>query len=418
MTDSLLSRKAALRILEQTARQGKSLEDVFEREAQALDSRDKAFIRMLTSTTFRRLGQIDNLLSSLLKKPLPSRAQKAQDILRLGITQLLFMETPSHAAVSTSVELARQTGEDFYVPLINALLRELTRRGESLLKMQDAVLLNTPSFLWNSWVKSYGQDKARAIAAANMTEPAVDISVKENPAYWAKQLNGELLPTGSVRLAPNSYIPELPGFQEGAWWVQDAAAALAVRLMGTVKGLKVADLCSAPGGKTVGLLNAGALVDAYDISAKRLQRVQENLKRLNLSATLIAKNANEIEGKEIYDKILIDAPCSATGTLRRHPDIIVHRTAQDIERLQIAQENLLKTAHRLVKKNGIVVYCTCSLQQEEGEDVIDKCAFLFDRVPITDSLLHPYLTIYGDIRTFPMDGTDGFFMAKLKKKGD
>ena len=418
MTDVLLCRKTALRIFEQTARKGQSLEDVFEVETHGFDSRDKAFIRMLTSTAFRRLGQIDDLLSKLLKKPLPPRAQKAKDILRLGITQLLFMETPAHAAVDTSVELARVMGEAFYVPLINALLRELTRHGNSLLKTQDAARLNTPSFLWNSWVNAYGEEKAHNIADAHLTEPSVDISVKENPTKWAERLGGVLLPTGSVRLAPNSYIPELPGFQEGAWWVQDAAAALAVRLMGDVNGQKIADLCAAPGGKTAGLLVAGANVDAFDISEKRLERVRTNLSRLHLQARITALNANEIEGQAIYDKILIDAPCSATGTLRRHPDIVVHRTAQDIERLQVAQERLLKTAHRLLKPKGIVVYCTCSLQKEEGEDIIEKVRSLFDRVPITDSLLQPYLTPAGDIRTFPMNGTDGFFMAKLIKKGD
>lgn len=417
MTKSTLaSRQTALFILAKVIHKNQNLDETFDQQTQAFDSRDKAFIRMLVSTCLRRLGQIDNLISKALTKPLPLRAQKAMDILRLGVTQLVFMETPEHAALSTSVDLAKTSEASFYARLINGVLRTIQRQKEAWLKAQNDNQLNTPKWMWQAWVKSYGQDVADKIAQANLNEPAIDISVKENPALWAEKLNGTVLETASIRLPANVYIPNLPGFAQGAWWVQDAAAALPVRLMGNVQGLKVADLCAAPGGKTAGLAAKGAIVDAFDISKNRMKRVEENLNRLQLKATLFVKDATLVKDEKKYDKILIDAPCSATGTLRRHPDIYVHRTPQDIEKLNKAQYALLQAAYRLLKDDGEVVYCTCSLQQEEGEHIIHQVSDLFERVPIEDEKLALYKTPLGDIRTFPFQGCDGFFMTKLRKK--
>ena len=219
-----------------------------------------------------------------------------------------------------------------------------------------------------------------------------------------------------MELPANVYIPELEGFNEGAWWVQDAAAALPVLVFDDLKDKYVADFCAAPGGKTAALIVKGAKVDAFDISEKRMKRVEENLKRLNLTANLIVSDANKIENDKIYDAILIDAPCSATGTIRRHPDLYFHRTPEDIKKLNIAQLKLLKTAHKHLKENGTVVYCTCSLQKQEGEDIIEQVKDLFDIVPINDKRLDDFRTPEGFIRTFPYQNMDGFFIAKLKKK--
>ncbi|MBO5997431.1 MAG: MFS transporter [Alphaproteobacteria bacterium] len=410
----LKSRQLALNILSHVLHQKQNLDDVFDKETTALkDNREKAFIRMLVTTALRRLGQIDFILKQLLEKPLPAKANAVYDILRLAVCQILFMQVPQHAAVSTAVDLAKTPRLSFYTKLINGTLRNLCRNIEKFQNVSEE--LNTPEWLLNSWIKAYGKTVAHKIALANLTQPATFVSVKENPSFWAEKLNGKVNETDSVELPENAYIPDLDGFSDGAWWVQDAAAAIPVLLFDNLKGKKVADFCAAPGGKTAGLITKGAIVDAFDISEKRMKRVKENLDRLHYKANLIVQDANKIDGKEIYDAILIDAPCSATGTIRRHPDLYFHRTADDIKKLNQAQLKLLKTAHRLLKKKGQVVYCTCSLQKEEGESVIEQVRDLFKVCPVQNPKLKPYIQENGFIRTFPFQNKDGFFMALLEK---
>ncbi len=411
---SLLCRQTALDILSTVLYKKQNLDDTFEKMTAELNSRDKSFVRMLATTCLRRMGQIDAVLKKLMTKPLPFNARQIQNILRLAVCQILFMQTPAHAAVSTAVDLAKSIKMPFYGKLINGVLRNLCRQPEIIQNIDET--LNTPQWLLESWQKAYGKQKARAIALANLTQPATFISVKENPQDWATRLNGKVNATGSVELPDNVYIPDLEGFADGAWWVQDAAAALPVQLFDDLKGKKVADFCAAPGGKTAGLIARGALVDAFDISQNRMKRVEENLNRLHYSANLITQDANKCNGENIYDAILIDAPCSATGTIRRHPDLYFHRTVEDVEKLNTAQLKLLKTAHRQVKKGGQVVYCTCSLQVQEGEQTIEKVLDLFDVLPIKNPLLQPLVDQNGFIRTFPDENMDGFFMALLQKK--
>ena len=407
-------RQTALSLLKQVLHKNQTIDDAFDNALKtvSLDKRDKAFLRQLTATTVRRIGQIDALINKALSKPLPTRGQTAMDILRLGTAQLMFLKTPPHAAINTSVELAKAVGQDFYAGLINGVLRTLTRAGKHWFSKQDAARLNTPEWLWDTWCDAYGPDKTRAIALANLTEPTFDITVKSHPEKWAQALGGFVTSTGSVRV-PSLYHPQtMPGFADGSWWVQDSGASLAVQTFDDLTSKKTADFCAAPGGKTAQLITRGAVVDAFDISKNRMKRVEENLKRLHLSANLIVADASKYPGQALYDAILIDAPCSATGTIRRHPELLLHRTQQDVLNLTRTQHALLCAAHRLLKPNGELVYCTCSLQRDEGEDRIRAVADLFDIRPISS----PFATPDGFIRTFPDQDMDGFFIAHLRKK--
>ncbi len=416
MNKDLIARQTALEIVQTVLYKNQNLDAVFDKKTSDLDTRDRAFVRMLATTTLRRLGQIDDIIARLVPQHLPQSSRPVADILRLGICQILFMQTAEHAAVSTSVEMTKSAKREAFAKLVNAVLRTVCREKENLLNIQDAVRLNTPEWLWQSWVTAYGLENARRIASANLNEPFTYLWAKEDPQKWAEKVGGAVTPTGSIQLGANAYIPELQGFATGDWWVQDAGAALAVQALDNVWDKKAADICAAPGGKTASLIARGAHTDAYDISAKRMERVKENLNRLHYDAPLFVMDANEIKGNKIYDIILIDAPCSATGTIMRHPDICYHRNPEDIEKLNAAQYNLLKTAHRLLKQDGELVYCTCSLQKEEGEEMIDRVNNLFERMPIKSPVLQPYLTPQGDIRTFPYNGMDGFFIAHLKKR--
>jgi len=396
-----------------------------------LDQRDRAFARNMVSTTLRRLGQIDDLLGRCLDRPLPRKAGIATNILRLGAVQLLLTRTPPHAAVDSSVELCRERGFEKYDKLINAVLRRLGREGREMLNDQDAARLNTPDWLWQSWSRAYGEDTCRLIAEAHLNEPPLDISVAADPELWAERLGADVLPTGSLRLSRPLLsklggVPALPGFDDGAWWVQDAAAAIPARLLGDIAGKSVIDLCAAPGGKTAQLAAAGAIVTAVDRSPKRLERLTQNLRRLNLSAETIAADAEQWRPSEPADAVLLDAPCTATGTIRRHPDIPHLKTPEDVIGLGRPQAALLAGAFEMVKPGGVVVFCTCSLQPEEGPDRVQT--FLYDavnarRLPIDAAevggraeLINPN----GDLRSLPchlseFGGMDGFYAARLER---
>ena len=276
-----------------------NLDDEFDKQTDLLDGREKAFIRMMVTTCLRRMGQIDTILKQLIEKPLPKKALSVQDILRLAVCQILFMQVPSHAAVSTAVDLVKANQLAFYTKLVNGVLRTCCRNIENFKNIPETI--NTPKWLLDSWIKAYGIETATAISKANLTQPATFISVKENPYFWAEKLNGTVNETDSIELPENAYIPNLAGFSEGSWWVQDAAAAMPVLLFDNLKNKKVADFCAAPGGKTAALIARGAKVDAFDISEKRMKRVLENLTRLNYKANLFVQDANKIDGKDVYD---------------------------------------------------------------------------------------------------------------------
>lgn len=391
-----------------------------------LEDRDRAFARLLVATVLRRLGQLDDVIRRCLDKGLPHKARRAHDVLRLGACQLLFLGTPPHAAIATSVDLVKGTPLAGFAKLINAVLRRLDREGRDWVAAQDAAHLNTPDWLWQSWLAAYGEDTARAIATAHLTEAPVDITVAGDPADWAERLAAELLPTGSLRRTSGGDITALPGFAAGHWWVQDMAAALPARLLGDVKGKRVADLCAAPGGKALQLAVAGAQVTAVDRSAKRLVRFQQNLERLKLTAEIVEADAAAWRPAEAFDAVLLDAPCTATGTLRRHPDGMRLKGPGDVAALADQQTALLRAALAMLKPGGILVYCVCSLEPQEGEAQVERLFAAesgIRRRPIAASEvggLGELITSAGDLRTLPCHltdkgGMDAFFAARLEK---
>ena len=396
--------------------------------APELAPRDRAFARLIAATVLRRLGQIDDLLRRAIDRPLPPRLAVVQHILRAGVAQLVFLATPAHAAIDTSVRLVSVLGHGRLKGLVNAVLRRLARDGAAAVAAQDAARLNTPDWLWRAWSTAYGAERTRAIAEAHLAEPPLDLTVRETPQDWADRLDAEVLPTGSLRRPFAGRIADLPGYAAGTWWVQDAAAALPARLLGPVDGRLVADLCAAPGGKSAQLAAAGASVVAVDRSPERLDRLHENLARLGLAVRTVAADAASWRPDGPLDAALVDAPCTATGTIRRHPDVARLKTEEDVGRLAVVQARLLDHAVRQVRPGGRVVWCTCSLQPEEGEEQIDR--LLSAGAPVVRDPVRPdelpglaeAVTSAGDVRTLPCQwsdrgGIDGFFISRLRRTG-
>jgi 16S rRNA (cytosine967-C5)-methyltransferase len=391
-----------------------------------LADRDRALMRRLVATVLRRLGTLRHVLGGFLEKGFPADAPRTETILLLGAAQILWLDVPDHAAVDLSVRLAqadRRAGR--YAGLVNAVLRRVTQNRDSI-AASDATR-DTPDWLLKRWSKHYGEEVALAIAEANGHEPALDLTVKQNAESWAERLRGRVLPTGTVRTIAQGAIALLPGFSEGAWWVQDAAASLPARLLGDVQGRDVLDLCAAPGGKTAQLAQAGANVTALDRSAGRLNRLRENLVRLALKAETVAADALEWQGGP-FDAILLDAPCSSTGTIRRHPDVPWLKGEMDLTVLTSLQQRLLDRAVHLLKPGGTLVYCVCSLEPEEGEQQIAGLLARNGDVvrrPIVAEEVFGHAELVspeGDLRTLPLHlpdadprwgGLDGFYAARL-----
>jgi 16S rRNA (cytosine967-C5)-methyltransferase len=400
----------------------------------ALADRDRALMRRLAATALRRLGSLRHLLGGFLEKGFPTDAPRTETILLIGAVQILWLEVPDHAAVDLSVRLAQADRRAArHAGLINAVLRRVAQNRDSLAAVDAA--RDTPAWLLARWRKTYGAETARAIAQANGYEPALDITVKQDAETWAERLRGRTLPTGSVRTLAQGSIALLPGFSEGGWWVQDAAASLPARLLGDVEGRAVADLCAAPGGKTAQLAHAGAHVTAVDRSAARIGRLTENLARLSLTANTIVADVLEWQAtssnNSAFDAVLLDAPCSSTGTIRRHPDVPWLKSEADIGVLTGLQQRLLDRAVELLKPGGCLVYCVCSLEPEEG---VGQIAGLLardtrlSRKPIDAAEVcghAEFLTGDGDLRTLPLHlpdpdphwgGLDGFYAARLVRR--
>ncbi|MFL6831594.1 MAG: RsmB/NOP family class I SAM-dependent RNA methyltransferase [Xanthobacteraceae bacterium] len=429
----LAARRIAADILEGVLLRRRPLDDELEQRSAAPDVatlalRDRALVRTLVATVLRRLGTLRHLLAQWLK--LPAGAPRVETALLLGAAQILWLEVPDHAAVDLAVRLVQADRRVArYAGLVNAVLRRVTREGTQLLSTVDSATLDTPQWLLARWENNYGTTTARAIAVANSHEPALDLTVKNNPEHWASVLGGRVLPTGSVRAIVHGPISQLPGYADGAWWVQDAAAALPAKLLGDVRGLAVADLCAAPGGKTAQLVAAGARVVAVDRAPERLERLRQNLARLQLTAEMVAADVTEWQAGP-FDAVLLDAPCSSTGTIRRHPDIPWLKRAADITALAALQRRLVARAVQLTKPGGVLVYCTCSLEPQEGleivHDLLSHTPNLVRR-PISADEVHSHsewLTADGDLRTLPchlpdpdsrMAGLDGFYAARLQR---
>lgn len=430
----LIARDLACRIAGAVIFRKATLDDALEavaaaRDWQPLEARDKAFTRLLAVTLLRRRGQVADVLGRFLRKPLPDGARDVSLILECAATQLLFLDTPAHAAIDLAVRQCQASRHGARLSgLANAVLRNVARDGPAIVATQDACELTTPTWLLDGWTKAFGADTAYDIARAHLMEPALDLSVAGDAAAWASRLGAELLATGSLRLTKAGRIEELAGYGEGAWWVQDTAASLPVKLLGNVQARTVADLCAAPGGKTAQLAAAGASVTAVDASAKRLERLRENLARLNLSVRLVEADIRQWTPGETFDAVLLDAPCSATGTIRRHPDVQHHRTAADLAPLAKLQDQLLDAAVALLRPGGTLVYCVCSLEGIEGPERIDALCNRHKALhaqPIEAREiggLAPLLGKDGWLRTLPChfagatsgaQGMDGFFAARL-----
>lgn len=424
-----MPRHAALDLLDAVLGQKHLLDEALKNTASfaKLPERDRALAQSITRTVLRHLGEIDEMIRSFLDKPLGKKGKSAENVMRLGLAQLFFMDTAAHAAVDTTVDLCRGGNLAPYRKLVNAILRRAQREGAAVLAALDPADVNTPPWLWHSWRKTYGIETASAIARQHMTEPPLDITPKSDPATWAERLEAELMPTGTLRLSNHKgSITKLPGFDDGAWWVQDLAASIPARLLGNVNDLDVLDLCAAPGGKTMELAAAGARVTAVDRSEKRLKRVHENLQRTGLNATCVTADAATWRPKLLADAVLLDAPCSATGTARRHPDVLRLKTQNDVDKLAELQCRLLDAAAEMVRPGGLVVYCTCSLQPEEGEGQIQrllarKSSLTLDPIqPHEAGALSQIITPDGLLRTLPchlseQGGMDGFFAARLRR---
>jgi 16S rRNA (cytosine967-C5)-methyltransferase len=429
----IAARRAATRLLSDVLDRGKSLDALLEDAASPvarLEPRDRALARAIVGTALRRHGTIAAILERLIAR-VPAKAGPLMRIIEVAAAQVLFMGVADHAAVSLAMaDITSDRVAVRYKALANAVLRRIGRERDALVASLDPTI-DTPAWLRERWTAAYGAEAARRIAEAHRVEAALDVTVRSDPALWAERLGGMVLPTGSVRIAAAGPVDALPGYADGAWWVQDAAAALPARLLGDVAGKRIADLCAAPGGKTAQLANAGAKVVAVDLAADRLTRLSGTLERLGLSAEVVAADVLEWTPPELFDTVLLDAPCTATGTIRRHPDIPYLKRATDIAGLAKLQARMIERAVAFLKPGGTLVYATCSLEPEEGEAHV---APTLARLPVTLLPVTPAelpglagaITPAGTVRTFPfhlpmespqLSGLDAFFVMRLQKRG-
>ena len=425
MSDGLPAREAAQKILSEVLRRRAPL-DAALAATTALDPRDAGFAHAIAGETLRRFGQLDALIRTYVPQlPARNRAGSTPEILLAGACELLFLGVAAHAAVDAANRLAQADDKArHFKPLINAVLRRVAREGRAAIEAQDAARLNTPDWLWQSWLETYGEEKSRAIASAHLGLPPLDIVTKQG----ALGIPGALPLFGQVwRITEAVRVDALPGYAEGDWWVQDAAATLPVQLLGDVRGKAVIDLCAAPGGKTAQLVSAGALVTAVERDAARLERLKENLQRLRLDATLVLEDARDFRPEHPAPFVLLDAPCTATGTIRRHPELPSIKGASDITLCAQAAGELLDAAADMTEAGGLLVFAVCSLEREEGREQVED--FLRRRAEFSREAVTPaevfglgeLIDAQGDLRTLPchlaeQGGMDGFYAARLRRR--
>lgn len=435
----LAARKAATRLLAAVVDAHTPLDGLTDNENghpqyRALDMRDRALVRAILATALRHRVTIATLLSRRLEKPLPANATTLSHLLHVAAAQILFLDVPDSAAVDLAVSHAKEDPRTArFAKLVNAVLRALARAKEAELAPMLAETLDAPDWFVERLTSAYGEAEGERILAMHRLEAPVDFSVKADLEGWAEKFGGIVLPTGSVRVEKLAGpVTELPGFADGEWWVQDAAAALPAKLMGDIRGMRVADLCAAPGGKTAQLALVGARVTALDSSKNRLARLKRNLDRLGLAAGIVQADLLAFEPEEPFDAVLLDAPCSSTGTVRRHPDVPWTKTPADIAKLADLQRRLLARAVTLVKPGGKIVFSNCSLDPGEGERLVES--FLAETPgvavdpirPDEAAGIAPFLARQGWLRTTPagldlgrpeISGLDGFFAARFIRRG-
>ncbi len=434
----LRARQAAAKILAAVVDRKTPLDGMLDLENgnpayRQLNDADRALVRAILNTSLRHLPRIEAILDTLVGTPLPEGARALHHVLTVAAAQILYLDVPDHSAVDLAVEQAQLDPRNRrFASLVNAVLRRLSREKASHLTATRAVSV-IPAWFLERLVTIYGGEHAARIGESLLEPSAIDLTVKSDPEGWATRLGGSVLPTGSVRLpAVSGAIPALDGFEAGEWWVQDAAASLPAKLFGDLAGKRVADLCAAPGGKTAQLALAGAAVTALDQSGNRLKRLVGNLERLGLSATAVEANMAEYRPETPFDAVLLDAPCSSTGTIRRHPDVLWTKGPDDIAKLARLQERLLRHALTLVKPGGVLVFSNCSLDPSEGEDMVsrvlaDNPEWRIDPVdPAGWPGLEAAVTPRGEFRTTPAmlpasathaGGVDGFYAVRLRRNG-
>jgi len=421
------TRKKAIEILIEILHNKKPLDNAFEISIKKsshfskLTSEDKSFCRLLVSTTLRNLTSIDSLLKKFLSKPLDKTPLKVLMILRINIAQSFFLKTPDHAVVNTSVELCGKKWKG----LINGVSREILRNKTKANKYLDDSN-KVPNWLLNRWKKDWKKNYNNIISGHLVLNPPIDIHVKNNTDQWAKKLSGEKIGNNSIRLYRSGLISKLDGYEEGEWWVQDYSSQIPVALLNIKDKDEVLDLCAAPGGKTAQLISLGAKVTSVDNNKKRILRLEQNLKRLNYNASIKNEDIKNFSSDKSWSKIILDAPCSSTGTLRKNPEIMYQKKEEDIFSLAKLQSDLLDASWRLLKKDGILVYCTCSLEKEEGEYQIEnfikrKKDSILDKINTQEidkklkvSNKNKWLRIFPNSLDFE-GGNDGFFIARIKK---
>ena len=432
MSDGLDARRIAVRALSFVVKRHRPLDAALQgnRDYAGLPAADRAFARALCATSLRRLGQAETVLNTYLSKPLAETSDEARWILVTGAVQLIWLDTPAHAAVSTAVQLAGERAESRKLKgLINAVLRKVAADGKTVAARTTA-RDNLPDWLKSSWRRAYGPARLGRIAETLMAAPPLDLTLRDPASIdeWAERLQARVMPNGSLRLETVGDVTALEGFDEGAWWAQDAAASLPAQILAAQPGEHVVDVCAAPGGKTLQLAATGARVTAIDNSDSRLDRLRENLDRTGLNAKIIVTDGRGWTPKNPVDAVLLDAPCSATGTLRRHPEAAWIKRESDITKLQSLQLALVKSAEKMLKPGGRLILCTCSLQPEEGEQLAATVLKQFKSLT-TDPVdaeqipgLETAITGEGWVRTTPADwtdqgGLDGFFIARFRKTG-
>lgn len=416
------SRLAAAELLHLTLDKRRTLDEAMELSETfgELEGSDRGFARAIASSALRHLGWIDETVQPFLSRPLSATGVEIRALIRAGAAQVWFLDVAPHAAVNATVDAARLTkGARSGGSFLNAALRRVSEAappGETL----------AAENIWPAWLRarltdSLGTDGARALANAQRAEPALHLTAARGPAALAALIGGPLLASGSVE-APGGSVEELPGFAEGQWWVQDQAAALPARLLAAKPGERVLDLCAAPGGKTLQLAATGAAVTALDRSAPRLERLHENLARTGLTAEVIVADGETWAPDAPFDKILLDAPCSALGTLRRHPEGAWIKTDADVARFPAVQARLLAAATRLLAPGGTLVYCVCSPIAAEGRDVVKAALTSGDlvRLPVSPAECPGFeecVTPDGDVLTLPGPSRDcdAFYIARLAK---
>jgi 16S rRNA (cytosine967-C5)-methyltransferase len=433
----LQARKAAAKLLAAVIDAKTPLDGLTDHERghpqfRELDMRDRALVRAILVTALRFRVTIEKLLARRLERPLPANAHSLSHLLHVAAAQILFLDVPDSAAVDLAVTHAKSDPRtQRFSGLVNGVLRGIARAKDHQLPKMMAATADAPVWFAERLTAAYGEERARAILDMHRIEAPVDFTVRSDPQAWAAKLGGIVLPSGTVRVErPAANIADLPGYNDAAWWVQDAAAALPARLLGDVAGLRVADLCAAPGGKTAQLAAAGARVTAMDTSKSRLTRLAGNLERLRIEAEIIHADLLTYRPEQLFDAVLLDAPCSSTGTVRRHPDVPWTKSPEDIAKLAALQRKLLDKAITLVRPGGRMVFSNCSLDPQEGEALVEALlsqtnAAIADPVALDEiEGVAPFITAKGTLRTTPADldlgrpaisGLDGFFAVRFRR---